>query len=619
MIEITLGGRLLNGQDHSKPASVRTGYRGVTAGSREGGSTSFELFFREGYQDGMLWFGTGAEVIIRKGIVVRFRGIVASLELPKLFGLTVRVDCVEDNSRLTDIRGGMARLGGLWNPDNYCWTTDREGPLTNSDPDDDARPIQWTIARIGRAFGTEYQASLEGYQKRELFDSWGWKNYHNRYGDFALRTVCQYEQSLDTLVERLIRVVRQDGSGPQIIGQDIDTRSMHKRPQVSFPLTGEDDLRFLPEVDKETIINNTNPYRMWGLFTRNLSPQAERASNAATFVWRETTFADSDGTRSAVELNQVLSHGLIRKMGIVPMRSHYWSRGEFGLDYDPLHSYGNVARFGPFPVLDLFGNMQDQQKLAWFWVWGYSEYNSEEDKTYYIRRATVYEVDLMQTRDNRGEWLAYRRIELEAFGIDPEGTPDYVQYEGGNYSLGPTVQPLESFRSARLGGEYVMSGSEQSPGPIIWRGDLYLSEIACEFEGSSVADILHNLGLATGCEWWLDGFGTLIFRRPDRANGTTTIISKRMIDDYETVRLRVQDRADDISGIPMSDSYGLLIKEENTRSMLLETAHRRTIEVEPDHYSIEVGTELILDGQSCGKIVSTVLEDPVVVIECEPA
>lgn len=619
MVEITLAGRLVPGGNapvyHTKPSGLRSGYRGAYAGSREAGETSFEIVFRNGVESERIWFTTGSEVVIQEGKTVLFRGVVAGLDVPKI-GRVVEVDCVESGAQLMQVQSGMVRLGGLVNPTNYVWEHEASGLGVGEDDKGDAISIQAKLLKPGDAYASPFDAARRGFSKRELFDTFGYRSDSNG----ARRTMLMYEQTVSDLCARLMAVTVQDDSGPELTARDVNMAAGRKQPQMFLPLDDEDGKRLLPEWDEAN-----RRYRTWGLFTRNLTPQAERGSNYATLYWREI---DMDGL-PAVELYQFVNHSIARKLGQVRMdRAFFGYESEFeSLPHEidsPFHRYGNpvhsfegTLRHGPFPVIKTGGENFDDTQIAWFWIGGYAIYNPAEDKTYYYRRASVYSVDLQQLLDERGEKIAFQRVDLEAFSINPTSTHDWVAAQGDSYMLTSSAQPIVGWTSQRTGGRYEIGRETGFLGPVFWIGDLYLSEIACEFEGTTVADILHNLGLVTGSEWWVNSDGKLMFRKSDRTIADSVVHAKQLIDDRRSLRLTETGQADDISGIPLSDVYAAALRDENKRT-IIDTANRRVIEVIPDTVAVTIGSELVLDGERCGKVVALEWDDPVLKLECEP-
>lgn len=610
MISITLGGRVLQPSvsfKFSKPSRLRSGYRGPRAGSREAGSVSFELFFLNGYQTGDLWFSEGAQVLVAQNGVTRFRGLVTGIEIPKRRGYTVPIEAIEDMGKLADLDTGMLSFGNLENTSLFCWKIDGQPITVGHDDHDDPITARGSIFRAGDFFSDEFQAARRGYQQQKLFDTYGYRQSASPANQFVRRTLLMYEQPLLQVVRRLVNVNGAAG-GPQIDRTDVDLTNTRKAPQMFQPIRDENGITILPAYEEQI-----NAYKMYGLFERNLAPQGERGANLATLYWREIYENDA----KQIELYQILNHSVARKLGQFAMHNPHWTAGEILLDSQPVHSFEEIPREGPFAVHDSGGNLIGSSKLAWFFMWGYSYYDATIDKTYFVRRATVYEVDLLQVLDDNGQALGHTRHEIEASSLLATATPDWVHVENGVYSLINNPQPLVQWQVARTGGKYEISRETGALGPVFWIGDLYLSDIACEFEGTTLADALHNLGLATGTEWWVDGQGVLKFRKIETPAGTSTLRAQKVFEDYVSRRPADKSEGEEVSGIPLSDLHQIAIRQANFTTRAA-TQERRITRIWPDHNNFELGQEIILDQESLGKLVAFEVDDPVVQLECEP-
>lgn len=616
MIQITLGGRLLRGDEHTIPADLKSGYRGTRAGSREPGTASFELLFTRPFREADLWFSEGAAVTIVLNGSTWFVGVVREIDRPKRRGFTVGIECAEISSRLVDMPTGMPYFGNLVNPLGYSWVSDPEAYPAGTDEQGNQRSVQAKIVRGGDYFPNDSTAGARGYTKQKLFDTFGYYNTSGNTGAAARRSMLIYEQPLSLLVNRVIEANRANADGPVLSGSDVDLGTA-KAVQETIPVRDEDGNPLLPEYDT---VNAR--YRAWGLFTRTIPSQMRRSENYATIYWRETAIDDIPW----IELYQIVNHSVGRKLGAFPMLRAWYGyteeiigeirdRQPFDASYygRAVHEFMGTMRHGPYPVLDNFGNLVGTSKVAWYWIGGYSTYNRSEDKHYYHRKATVYEVDLLQVLDESSETVGYRMMELYATSVSTV-TADWVLVNGGNYSLSNGRVPIVGWESVRTGGRYFIGGD--AIGPVYWHGDLYLSEVACEFEGSTLADVLHNLGLVTGSEWWVDAQGRVVFRKSNRTVADTTIRAKEVIDDRETVRLAQSSEPDDISGIPLSEYLKRRLREQNAETMI-SAANRRTVVLWPDTYEIPLGSKIIVDGETVGKLVAKSGADPLVTLECE--
>lgn len=615
MIRLTLAGRVLERTTTFRvgaPGTLKSAYRGPRAGSREAGTLTVDLFFLNGYQTTDLWFEEGAEVTAELDGTVWFRGVVTGIDAPARRGHKVTVEAMEDAGRLAELDTGMLSLGGLINSGLYCWVVDGQPVTVGTGDHNDPVTAHGSVYRASDYFPSDFEAARRGYRKAKLFDTHGYKSNATTGNSYARRTLLMYEQPVSDLVRRLRSVISAAG-GPGLSGVDIDVSSSAsgKVPQMYEPIRDESGATLMPQTGLSE--DGTRTYfRTWGLFARNLSAQHERGSALATLYWRQI---DENGV-AGVELWQILNHSSARKLGRILMHTRHWGSSP-GLDEYVIHHFEGDLRQGPFGVYDSGNNLLDFPKVAWYWVWGFTRYNDVASKFEYVRRATVYEVDLRQVLDDGGEVLGHTRYELERFSENPTITPDWVIVSEGQYQLFNGRQPLVQWTVERTGGRYEISRDTGALGPVFWIGDLYLSDVACEFEGTTIADVLHNLGLATGCEWFIDGAGRLVFRKVRQTTTDATVRAARLIDDYNSRRPADRSDGEDVSGIPVSDLHQVALRLANreTQSAIEE---RRTTKLIPDRYDFELGQEIVLDGESLGKLVSKSADYPIVTLECEP-
>lgn len=607
MIEVTLGGRLLPRAMFSQPSSLKSGYRGALAGSREAGGCSLDLRFVNGYRDGDLWFELGDPLVVTIQGVVWFRGVVTAITPPKRRGYVVPIEAVEDQGKCAELDGGMTQLGQMSNPELYCWQSGALAYPLGRDDRNNYLSAQSSLFRPGDQFLTEDAAGRRGYSKRMLFDTWGYRIGQVQNEQVARRAAVMYEQPVADLLARVQAVAV--AQGVNISAVEVDFSAPGKVPQMQEPIRTDDGAQLLPDWDEEHGVP-----RMWGLFRRELPAARGIGQQLVTIYWKEVRLPDGD---PAVEVYQLLNHSVARKLGKVRMSGWPEHLTIPGLGWAGVHTFEGARRWGPFGVHDNFENLIARTTISWYWMSGRATYDNELLKTVWERKACVYTVDLAQVLDERGEDLAVTRTDLSGSVAGNPATQDFIYSEApGLYDLTSESAPLVEWRAVRDGGRYEISRQTGSLGPVFWLGNLYLSEIACEFDGTTVADMLHQVGLVTGSEWWIDGDGVLRFRRAAQASGTTEIRGTHFTSDDAPRRPASTDQADEAIGIPLSDRHQLAIRAQNTQTVL-DRATRRITTFRPSSYDLPLGTELFVNGERLGKLVAKEADYPMVTVECE--
>ncbi len=613
MTTLVLAGRRLLRTEYTKPTSLKHGYRGVLAGSREAGTCSFDLIFRDGVGDG-LWFDVGAALEILRDESAIWRGVVRQIIRPNRRGYTVRVECAEDSGRLVDLRCGMGALGQLDNPALFVWGTEPMARPAGVDDRGRSRSGRSVVYRPGGYFETGFAAAQRGYSKRELFDSFDYGvSTGAQGGQIARRRLLMQEQSVSDIMFRLRELIGARG-GPEIRRVDVDLTDGKGSPQMYLPILGEDGSRLLPDWDDEH-----GRTRTYGLFSRRQPGMRGRSGGTATLYWRETSIRDGDQTYPAIELYQLVNHSFARRLGGFIAERFHWNAvyGSFWSARETVHSFGGHARLGPFGVYSQFGD-DEQRTVAWFFIWGRTYYDAATDKSYYQRRATVYEVSLESLLDDSGDTVPYQRYELEAQSVSATVTPDWVIGANGSYSLTNSRKPISRLQVERTGGMYAFYGGEsETAGPVFWSGDVFLSELGFDCDGMQIADILHNIGLATGTEWWITPDGTLTVRKVRQAVERVVITGSHFVLDDTTLRPSEEaETAAGVTGIPMGDAHLAALQDEIS-AMTVTMRRRRAATFKPSGYDLPLGCELTVNGERFGKLVSVELDDPLVTVECE--
>jgi len=201
-------------------------------------------------------------------------------------------------------------------------------------------------------------------------------------------------------------------------------------------------------------------------------------------------------------------------------------------------------------------------------------------------------------REDPASWNSYTAMDLR-----------HIRNHISGADLATTLPTISfsyetSTKAVRSGGYYQIDETENE---VVWTGDLFLSEMALDFRGAKLGDVLHEVALLTGCEWWIDVDGVLRLERIERATRTAMVKVKRVINDRKRERLDVETyEGFSTSGIPLSEYAAAMLSAELTRiSESVSSNVTRRIEAIPDgepDYSL--GAMTVLNGEKVGRLTA---------------
>jgi hypothetical protein len=572
---IEIGGVMLPADGASQPQSLRSAYRGAEPGSRECGAATFDLFQpREKGTAGLIQHGNVVR-IFREGEVI-YRGLIG-LPLEKEARIW-RITTVESSAAMREITAGKDSLWGRDNPSWYAypWEYEITGP---SDPESRVEPFLLLVAGAEHRFLGILRAEdfLPGWgyywpgMEEWIFDSIIYAPFRPPDGPFVgeilFRSMILGELAIEELADEMLRQGNLQGNlglqGPAMelgsseevcIAVEYETESEACDVRLPAPRTVDDGIAHLT---------------LHGVVTRIVD------GRAATYAWYVQG--------NTLHLWQVINHGLAVHLGKYDFQS--WSG-----PYRPFPDAPNVTSAGPFPVIP---NAQYPNFLSFC-----SIRHGVGIGHFYGR---IWEIDLRWPRNLREDGsVVHRFIE----GIETDEGEEYdriVMVRPGVYSFTNVQVPLMPTVALREGGRYEF----RPDGHLYWIGELFLAEAALDFRNGTLRDILSELCLVSGCEWWVDKDGQLRILAQERQLTTIGITVDKWLEDTIVEEKSEQEFELDLQGIPLSRHYRTLIEEAWRRRYSQDIQRRRRITILPRGPALlDLGQKLMIGEHEIGKVVA---------------
>ena len=572
--ELIIDNVLLTAAQFSKPSGVRVGYRGPVLADREFGQMSVTVFHKLPQDQTPSYLRTDAVIELRKDGIRIYRGVITRVEKKDF---VTDVQTKETGGRLSDLEAGIPFVNGLPNPNLYVYLLESETSLLFADP-----PI--AVFLIQHEDTLDRPLEFTDRERVMLFDSYHYQAYTYPYiphWPAELRAQIHKEESLQTVAERVMHLANAQQAG---LIASVDVQISGQRTQSSLTIRDEED-----ELLSSEWVQGSLSYWPLGMETRTVD------GVTATYAWIQRAFD--------IQLYQLINHSRAKYLGHIPLVQNMAGYG------DPLHNGTAFDRYGPFvvPMLNLFPHI-----LSFYQIAGTLENGARR------QRAFIHEVDLRMARniDPQGQ-VNHRRwfIETTAAGATWERYV-YMNGPGKYYTVEKSTLPTRRFNSERTGGEYHCGANNQ--GSLRWRGDIFLSEVAFDFRAVSLRDVLHDLAMVTGCEWWIDESGVLRVQRIDRmpytANVTGRLMEEIVIE--ETSEDPIENLS--LSGIELNQQCERLIVQEINQQVLNQQLPRKQIRFVPDTpQSFTLGARTKFNGEWEGRLVAVEPGDDVVTLELE--
>lgn len=555
----------------------------------------------------------GSVVTIGKAGRLRLRGLVQTTDA----GLNdLRVSVSESAAALAEFDAGMARIGNLPNPQRSVY-------LQEDEPFVAAREPRWDLHGRGlrvRPGHWEPRGINPNLQRSFVFDSFHYADVFNA-GDWKWRSMVWREEPLAEIGQRVQAAAALQG--PPVI-LNCDVRLGGPRETVMLGARTENGERVELEPKYFTSGGGSGPqwfprqivppwlmprprdelvtfigYQPWGLTTRTID------GAECTYLW-----CVRDGH---VRLYQLVNHGLAVDLGQftptldgLPLVD---GRAFPGPVHFPWPEEPQAGSYGPFMVPL---NASYPHVLAFYAICGHYD----AARGLYVVWAEIQEIDLRQVRNyNTDEELPYRPFRyVWGFG-DPDGFAKYIVCDEPElYTPTRQPQPLWTRTSERSGGRY-----EDNGGSIVWRGSPWLTTAAIDFRDANLRDVLADLALVSGSEWWIDSAGTLRMERMDRAPRTATATARKLLDDRTSAGPAEPFTDLTLTGIPLTAVHTEMLRRGLTELATTNQSQRRRIRYVPAaETELPLGARLNLNGRDAGRIVaveSTLHEETV---ELEP-
>lgn len=509
----------------------------------------------------------GAAVQIAKNGHTRLRGEISTVDTGSY---DVRVTAMERAASLGQRDAGMPRIGRLPNPQLTVFMLDDEPFSISGEPASAVyrgtrvRPGHWQMRGI------------RPLQAVPVFDTWGYGE-DAVTGDFQFRAMHWREEPIATLAARARELAAVQGS---LLIRDSDLRlASAAATTISAVYTD----------DGKTVTLEALPwdqqfaYNLWGLSPRMID------GTACTYLWRVMNWR--------LEIFQLVNHGLAVYLGHIAIPTGGVGQqpgGGFGPVHYPWPERPTIPSFGPFAIPP---NENFPFLLSFFRVSG-----QFRDGLYGVN-ADVYEIDLRQPRNQNDDEEIPHRVYRHVRGWgDPNDFAKFILcYGPARYTPTIAPQPLFQHRAERAGGRYEENGS----GTIVWRGELWLTAAAVDFREATIADVLGELALCAGCEWWIDQAGTLRMERLDRAPRTVSATPRKILEDRTTDSPAAEFAEFNPQGVALTEMQRELLRR-GLRDLAgkHQTRQRRIRYVPAADTELSLGARLLLNGDDLGRIVA---------------
>lgn len=585
MIEVEIGGRVLGVREFSRPTALTSALRGPTPGSREVGSASLTIFHIGGRPS---WLVLGAEVAIRLDGAAFSRGVIDTLRGDDD---STAITTKELAARTNEIQAGMLTVVTQPNPELEVWVYEgqrlvyqpTERALRMSVPVFEVLPLATQFTR------DPWDPERFGYRRELIFDSYRYSSHTLAADHDAGRRTLQWDEwPLATVVQQARALCLAEGLPTVSAAVTTSTNP----GQIDLPVRDDNDEILSPEfADLEPV----GTFLAHGVCTRVWDGQAH------SYVWRER-IRDADNPAAdlnPLELFQLVNHSLARRLGVLDPRQEAEQRR---VNWLWLFDDQWRDREGPFVVQPLYDGTIWPHLITFYWL-AYRNTIDGDGKTEYRSRALVLEVDLRTVADSNGEELLGRPVYLEAIAYSEAGRKRFVLPSVfAGYVLEDSIgdTPQRETESVRTDGVYRWTGGA----PLRWEGALLLSEVAYEFENATVRDVLRNLSLVSGCEWWVDGAGVL---RMEPLEGTARTVTVNDARHVSSVRLDDGAEPDELDetfdGIPLSALYRRELNRELQRRILQQASERQVTTALLSNYTLELGSQLTVNETPRGRLV----------------
>jgi len=484
-----------------------------------------------------------------------YRGVIAQVTDLRY---ATQLGTREPASRLSEIEAGMPTVNFQANPDGYVYYDDS---------------TEWTIA--GRrqhpfTIRTEGSFTTDPLYYTQLTRDWLFDSYEylgQGSSAIARRSILHTELTLTEIAER----VRDQANAlyPGLI-MGIDVQLSGVRNQLTRPLHTPDE-QFVHQIWNEPEQRQFSG----GLLTRTIF------GRRYSFAWIETG--------EEIRLYQLTNHSRAVPLGRIPVV------------YDP----------------------------SWEGMWVSPEVSGRPEAVFYRlfilahqfgyeTRAEVWIVPLSYPRTLEAEDELVHEV-TERYGDSniADGPAAYLQWDPAQNDYRLTTVPnarrhTDSFRSD---GRYAVNAN----GIVEWNGNILLEEHAIDFRGGKLSDVLHELTIASGAEWWVDSGGVLRVERVDRPVRTENI-NGIILSDIPTERDAEQAEDVSFSGIETNEIYTRLMNRELKALAGEHQAVRRDILIAPHLPTVPaLGARLRLNGTEGGRIVAYEPRGETLFLETESA
>jgi hypothetical protein len=549
----------------SGPGALRSGYRGPEPGSREAGSASFDLYSLTGADPFFREAIPGARVDIHRLGRPFYRGIIGFPAERTTY--TSHIQSKESASALNDVQAGSMLIGPWQNPELYGFYI--EGPAYGYE------------ARIAAAFADDPRSYI-GFTKEFRFDSYHWvPRWPAREGE-AVRSLRWDELTPDEIAQRVMDTANSQGTtwiSRVELGEVVGPEQVTSR--VIQDTAGE--FVHFEWIAREPELGYFN---LHGLITRQIDGRDH------TFLWlvRGGTFY----------LYQLVNHGVAVRLGKHDFSTDYVRDG-----FEPWFlPFGNTVKsFGPIAIPHDTHNWQGSHFLS-FYLYG-------QLPTRY-QRWEVWQIDLRSilSAETDGDLpVTVYRNQGQLAAIQP-----FMRGSEGVYNLSTTPYPIRSTVSERSGGRYLDSGNET----VSWIGDLFLREMAIDFRGVTLRDVLRDVSICCGAEWWIDADGTLRMTRLDQGSGSSHVRSSRVLSDVQIEQDLTPFEDLGLSGIPLNDTHAIYLLGGLRDLSRYQASVRRTTFIPAGGIDLPLlGRSILLDDVPRGRLVAIEASGEQVTIETE--
>jgi hypothetical protein len=607
--------------------SPKVGFRGSTPGSRECGAVNFSVFTSKLPPQLKELFLRGVEVTIEHATAGRiFTGIITNAKQNELMPV-VDVEATETMAALSGKHAGLMQIGTILNPDLEVytkeWTILRLNHYRNWDGvfHDEERAVKVFEVLPLSAFESDERAADYGYSRDMIFDSY----LYSVENDKAYRSMLWSEWRLDYLAEQVRRLSLQQ-NGPDFstgyftqtntlvsttdIWADAVNMQMSVRDEDGNALRGD----FVEERggDSDPLIPAYVERR--GLAKRTID------NVVYCFYWEVRRDPDSnrviDAAEQTVELGmklhlwQLMNHSRARKLGTIPI-SYEMDMRNYGM---PLHDEGHA----PFEV---------PVNALYPWILSFYAIGGRTGGIPVVnpsieRKWSVIEIDLRQPGNLDGEAEIIHRQLLFSEEVADVRYRYVVQVSAAEYALSTAAQPMNCYELRpyydKVNGSYQFVPG--GPSVVMWNGNVFLQHVAVDMRGKNLRDILHQMCLIWGADWWISAAGVM---RMERLKTTPRAISVRAAEfmQHDTNYGEVQEsQIEELDGIEIDAWHQRRLKEQlRLLTTSAESGVRKEIEIVPTQLLINLGAKLKVNDLDMGRLVAvTMKETGTVLYETEP-